>query len=120
MPPGAAIAGDVLVVLGFAIVFFVFRENSFTSATIEVAPHQEVISTGPYRVVRHPMYGGALVLLLGMPIALGSWWALSGVVLMMPAILWRLLAEEAFLAKSLPGYSAYRETVRYRLVPFLW
>ncbi|HEV2737249.1 MAG TPA: isoprenylcysteine carboxylmethyltransferase family protein [Candidatus Elarobacter sp.] len=118
--PDAAIAGDVLVALGFAIVFLVFKENPFTAATIEVAPAQTVVSTGPYAVVRHPMYSGALVLLLAMPVALGSWWALSGVILMMPALLWRLLAEETFLAKRLSGYSAYRDTVKYRLVPFLW
>ena len=120
VPLAAAIAGDVLVTLGFAIVFLVFKENPFTSATIEVAPEQAVISTGPYAVVRHPMYSGALVLLLAMPVALGSWWGLSAIILMMPALLWRLLAEETFLAKSLPGYSEYRDTVKYRLVPFLW
>ncbi|HEY6235424.1 MAG TPA: isoprenylcysteine carboxylmethyltransferase family protein, partial [Candidatus Elarobacter sp.] len=109
VPPGAAIAGDVLVAVGFAIVFFVFKENPFTSATVEVAPDQNVISTGPYAVVRHPMYSGALVLLLAMPVALGSWWGLSGIALMMPALVWRLLAEESFLAKSLSGYSAYRD-----------
>lgn len=119
-PAVAAIAGDVLVALGFAIVFLVFKENPFTSAVIEVAQEQKVISSGPYAVVRHPMYSGALVLLLGMPVALGSWWGLSGLVLMMPALLWRLLAEEAFLATSLSGYSAYRETVKYRLLPFVW
>ena len=120
VPLAAVIAGDVLVALGFAIVFLVFKENPFTSATIEVAADQRVISTGPYAVVRHPMYSGALVLLLAMPVALGSWWGLSGVILMVPALLWRLLAEETFLAKSLPGYSEYRDTVKYRLVPFLW
>ena len=72
MPPGVALAGDVLVGLGFLGVFFVFRENSFTSATIELAPDQKVISTGPYALVRHPMYAAALVMLLGIPIALGS------------------------------------------------
>lgn len=120
VPPGAAIAGDILVALGFAIVFFVFKENPFTSAVIEVAQEQRVISSGPYAVVRHPMYSGAVVLLLGMPVALGSWWGLSGFVLMMPALLWRLLAEETFLATSLSGYAAYRESVKYRLVPFVW
>ena len=74
MSPGVALAGDVLVGLGFLGVFFVFRENSFTSATIELAPDQKVISTGPYALVRHPMYAAALVMLLGIPIALGSWW----------------------------------------------
>ena len=66
------------------------------------------------------MYSGALVYLFSMPIALGSWWGLSAVMLMTPVLIWRLLAEEAFLAKSLPGYSEYRDKVKYRLVPFLW
>jgi protein-S-isoprenylcysteine O-methyltransferase Ste14 len=77
MPPYAALAGDLLVALGWLAIFFVFKENTFTSATIELAPGQKVISTGPYALVRHPMYAGGLVMLLGMPIALGSWWGCS-------------------------------------------
>ena len=77
MPPYAALAGDLLGALGWLAIFFVFKENTFTSATIELAPGQEVISTGPYALVRHPMYAGGLVMLLGMPIALGSWWGCS-------------------------------------------
>ncbi len=76
MPPDMALAGDGLVAIGWLAIFFVFRENSFSSATIELAPDQKVISTGPYALVRHPMYAGALVMLAGMPIALGSWWGL--------------------------------------------
>jgi protein-S-isoprenylcysteine O-methyltransferase Ste14 len=72
--PYVALAGDALVVIGWLAIFFVFRENSFTSATIELAPDQRVISTGPYARVRHPMYAGSLVMLAGIPIALGSWW----------------------------------------------
>ena len=120
VPASVAIAGDVLIALGFTIIFFVFKENPFTSATIELAAGQKVISTGPYAVVRHPMYSGSLVYLLSMPIALGSWWGLSAVMLMTPVLMWRLLAEETFLAKNLPGYPEYRDTVKYRLVPFLW
>jgi protein-S-isoprenylcysteine O-methyltransferase Ste14 len=103
MPPAAALAGDVLVVLGWLAIFFVFRENSFASATIEAAPDQKVISTGPYALVRHPMYAGALVMLLGIPIALGSSWGLLVLVAMMPALIWRLLEEEKFLARNLLG-----------------
>ena len=73
------IAGDALVALGFLAVFIVYKENTFTSATIEVAPDQRVISTGPYAFVRHPMYAGALVMLLATPLALGSWWGLADV-----------------------------------------
>jgi protein-S-isoprenylcysteine O-methyltransferase Ste14 len=120
MPPYMALAGDVLVALGFLAVFFVFKENTFTSATIELTPDQRVISTGPYALVRHPMYAGALVMLLGIPIALGSWWGLLVIVAMMPALIWRLLDEEKFLARNLPGYVEYRRKVRYRLIPLVW
>ncbi len=120
MPTYIAVAGDVLVVLGFIAVLFVFKENSFSSATIELAPDQKVISTGPYALVRHPMYAGALVLLLGIPVALGSWWGLLIVAAMLPALIWRLIDEEDFLAKNLPGYVAYQSDVRFRLIPGLW
>ena len=112
--------GDVLVALGLYIVFLVFRENTFTSATIEVKDEQKVISTGPYALIRHPMYSGAFIMLLGIPLALGSWWALIFVFLLFTAIVWRLLEEEKFLAKNLPGYTDYRQKVRYRLIPFVW
>jgi protein-S-isoprenylcysteine O-methyltransferase Ste14 len=120
MPPWVALAGDVLVGLGFLGAFYVFRENSFTSATIELAPDQKVISTGPYALVRHPMYATALVMLLGIPIALGSWWGVLVFVAILPALLWRLFDEEKFLAKNLPGYLEYQTRVRYRLIPRLW
>jgi protein-S-isoprenylcysteine O-methyltransferase Ste14 len=120
MPPCIALAGDVLVGLGFLGVFFVFRENSFTSATIELAPDQKVISTGPYALVRHPMYAAGLVLLLAMPIALGSWWGMLVFLAILPALLWRLFDEEKFLAKNLPGYPEYQARVRYRLIPRVW
>ena len=120
MQPSVALAGDVLVALGWVAIFFVFKENTFTSATIEVAAGQKVISTGPYALVRHPMYAGALVMLLGIPIALGSWWGLPVIVAMMSALLWRLLDEEEFLTRNLPGYADYQSKVRYRLIPLLW
>jgi protein-S-isoprenylcysteine O-methyltransferase Ste14 len=120
MPPSVALAGDVLMALGWLAIFFVFKENSFTSATIELAPDQRVISTGPYALVRHPMYAGGLVLLLGIPIALGSWWGVLAFVTIMPALIWRLIDEERFLARNLPGYTEYQEKVRYRLIPRVW
>ncbi len=119
MPPYAALAGDVLVVLGWLAIFFVFKENTFTSATIELAPDQKVISTGPYAFVRHPMYAGGIVMLLGVPIALGSWWGLLVIVAMMPALIWRLIDEEKFLARNLPGYVEYQKKVPYRLIPLI-
>jgi hypothetical protein len=96
------------------------EQKALASATIELAPDQKVISTGPYALVRHPMYAGALVMLLGIPLALGSWWGLLVIVAMMPALIWRLSDEEKFLARSLPGYVGYQKEVRYRLIPLVW
>jgi protein-S-isoprenylcysteine O-methyltransferase Ste14 len=120
VPVWAVIAGDVLVVVGFYFIFLVYRENTFTSATIEVAPGQTVISTGPYAIVRHPMYASALLYLVGTPLALGSYWGLVPLVATMPFLIWRLFDEETFLAENLPGYVEYRKKVRHRLVPGIW
>ena len=120
MPPSTALVGDLLVALGWLAIFFVFRENTFTSATIELAPDQKVISTGPYALVRHPMYAGGLIMLLGIPIALGSWWGVLVMAAMMPALIWRLFDEEKFLSRNLPGYMEYQNKVRYRLLPHVW
>jgi protein-S-isoprenylcysteine O-methyltransferase Ste14 len=114
------IAGDALVAGGLFVVFRVFRANTFTSATIEVVPGQQVVSTGPYAVVRHPMYAGALVMMLGVPIALGSWWGLIVVPMMGLVIVSRLLDEEVHFAADLRGYEDYRAQVKRRLVPFVW
>jgi protein-S-isoprenylcysteine O-methyltransferase Ste14 len=120
VPLPVVVAGDVLVGVGFLLVFLVFRENSFASAVVEVGAEQKVIDTGPYARVRHPMYAGALVLLVGVPLALGSLWGLLALVPFTAVIVWRLLDEEAFLARELPGYTAYRSRTRYRLIPFVW
>jgi len=120
VPAPLSIASDAFVVLGLLTIFLVFRENTYTSAIIEVREGQRVISTGPYRVVRHPMYSGALMMLLFTPIALGSFWALLAVPPLFGVIAFRLQREERFLAKSLPGYGEYCQKTRYRLVPFVW
>ncbi len=120
VPVNLVIAGDVFVILGFFIVFLVFKENSFTSAIIEIAEDQKVISTGPYKFVRHPMYSGALLLLIFTPLALGSFWSFPFVILMIIIIIYRLLDEEKFLSKNLPGYEAYCQKTRFRLVPRVW
>jgi protein-S-isoprenylcysteine O-methyltransferase Ste14 len=120
VPAYIALAGDALVGLGFLIVFLVFKENTFASAIIEVDAGQKVISTGPYSMVRHPMYSGALILLLGIPLALGSWWGLLMVVPITIVIIWRLFEEEKYLSSNLPGYSAYRAKTRYRLIPWIY
>ncbi len=120
VPPYWVIGGDILVALGLYFVFLVFKENSYTSAVIEVGAEQKIISTGPYAYVRHPMYIGALVMLLGVPPALGSWWGLLTIIPMSMTISWRLLDEEKFLLKNLPGYADYQNKVKFRLVPFIW
>ena len=114
---GVTILGDTLVALWWFIIFIVFRENSFTSATIEVVRDQRVISTGPYAVVRHPMYAGGLLLVLGTPLALGSFWGLFVIAAMTPVLLLRLVDEERFLSNNLQGYKEYCARVRWRLIP---
>jgi protein-S-isoprenylcysteine O-methyltransferase Ste14 len=120
VPPYLVFAGDFLVAMGFFIVFVVFKENSYTSGTIEVAAEQRVISTGPYALVRHPMYAGVLILLTGVPVALGSWLGLLTIIPMTIVLVCRLVSEERFLEKNLRGYSEYRGRVSYRLAPFVW
>lgn len=116
----AVALGDLLVLLGWIGIYFVFRENSFASATIESSRDQTVISTGPYAWVRHPMYATALVMLLGASPALGSWWGVLAVIAILPALIWRLLDEEKFLVRNLPGYPEYLGQVHYRLLPYVW
>lgn len=120
VPLAVEIGGDGLILAGFAFVFWVFKVNSFTSGVIEVAPEQRVITSGPYAMVRHPMYLGSLVMLLGIPLSLGSWWGLTAVALMTTVIVLRLLDEERFLRENLMGYKEYAKRVHHRLAPFVW
>src|SRR5262245_24452515 len=120
VPASVSLLGDALIALGFLFTFFVFRENSYGASTIQIAEGQTVVSTGPYALVRHPMYVGALVMLVGVPLALGSWWGLYGLLVILPVLIWRLLDEERFLRQNLPGYTEYQTKVRYRLLPFIW
>jgi protein-S-isoprenylcysteine O-methyltransferase Ste14 len=120
VPAWAVVLGDLLVTTGFLLIFVVYRENTFTAATIQVAPGQTVISTGPYAVVRHPMYASGALYMFGIPLALASYWGYLALAAMMPFLLWRLLDEERILTRDLPGYVDYRRRVRHRLVPFIW
>jgi len=120
VPPAIVLLGDLLIVAANFGFFLVFRENSYSAATIEVSEGQTVVSSGPYAVVRHPMYGWALLLFAGMPLALGSWWGLLLVVPAVAGLVWRLLDEERFLVRNLPGYADYMNRVPYRLIPFIW
>lgn len=109
-----------LVLIGYGIFFLVLRENSYASRVVEVAEGQRVIDTGPYAIVRHPMYVGVLLMYVFSPLALGSYWAMLSGVLMFYLLVKRILREEKMLAAELEGYSAYKNKVRYRLLPGVW
>ncbi len=120
MSPFVSLIGDGLIVLSFFVYYLVFRENSYAASSIKTFAGQKVISTGPYSFVRHPKYGGDIILVVGIPLALGSWWGLVFILLVIPSLAWRILDEEKLLKKDLPGYVEYTQQVRYRLVPYLW
>jgi protein-S-isoprenylcysteine O-methyltransferase Ste14 len=120
VPLPMVLAGNVLVALGFYGILRVYRENTYTAATIQVEAGQTVIATGPYAIVRHPMYASALLYLVGTPLALGSYYGLLAFVAFVPVLIWRLLDEERLLARKLPGYQEYQRRVPYRLVPHVW
>jgi protein-S-isoprenylcysteine O-methyltransferase Ste14 len=115
--PLLVFSGNLLVVAGLYLYFLVYRENRFAAATVEIADDQRVISTGPYGVVRHPLYVALLMVAIGAPLALGSYWGLIFVVPLVALVVWRLLDEEALLAKSLSGYAEYQAQTRWRLIP---
>lgn len=120
VPAWLTIAGDFGIVGSFVIFFYVMKQNSYAAATVRVEGAQPVISTGLYGIVRHPMYAGTLPLMLAIPLALGSYWALLLVIPLLPVLAWRLLDEERVLKRDLAGYAAYCERVPWRLVPGLW
>jgi protein-S-isoprenylcysteine O-methyltransferase Ste14 len=120
VPVPLVLLGDLGVVAGMSITFFVFRANTHAAATVKVEENQQVISTGLYGIVRHPMYFGALVVFIATPLALGSFWTLLLVPLLFAVLALRLLDEERFLRANLPGYTAYCQKVRIHLIPFLW
>jgi protein-S-isoprenylcysteine O-methyltransferase Ste14 len=120
VPIYLVIVSDVLVLLGYLIFLLVIKENSYASRIIEVEENQEVITTGPYAVVRHPMYSGVMIMLLVTPLALGSFWAMVAVFPVPFLIVGRILNEERVLSKELSGYEEYRQKIRYRLIPFVW
>jgi protein-S-isoprenylcysteine O-methyltransferase Ste14 len=120
VPAYLVVLGDAFTAIGLAVIFLVFRENSHASAAIKVNEGQEVVSTGLYSAVRHPMYAGALIMLLFTPLALGSFWGLIPFLGITVAIALRIYDEEKFLAKNLRGYDEYRRKVRFRLIPYVW
>jgi len=118
--PVLVIAANMMVFIGYIWVFLVFRENSYTSRIVEVEKGQKVISTGPYSLVRHPMYSGAILMFLFTPLALGSWWALIVFAFIPFVLIFRIFDEERVLLRDLPGYKEYCQKTRYRLIPYIW
>ena len=114
------VVANLIVFLGYFMVFLVFRENTYTSRIVEVEKNQQVITTGPYSIVRHPMYAGTILMVLATPLALGSWWALLVFIFWPIVLIFRIFNEEAVLHKDLPGYTEYCQKVHYRLIPYIW
>ena len=117
VPSWLSIVGDLFIAVSLWLVYLVFKENSFGASTVEIVKDQKVISTGPYAVVRNPMYSCAAIFFIAMAFALGSYWDLIPAVLTILGLVWRLSDEEHFLAQHLPGYQEYRAKVRWRLIP---
>jgi protein-S-isoprenylcysteine O-methyltransferase Ste14 len=120
VPVVLVIIGDILILLGYGLFVLVLRENRYASRTVEVVEDQKVISTGPYAVVRHPMYSAVFLIYGFSPIALGSYWAFPGTVLLLAIIVARIFNEEKVLARDLKGYSEYLQHVKYRIIPGVW
>lgn len=120
VPLFVVLSADLIILLGYTLIFLVFRQNSYASNIVEVSEGQQVISTGLYRWVRHPMYSGVLIMFLPTPLALGSCWGLIPFAFLPFVLVMRLLQEEKLLRKELKGYDAYCRKTRYRLIPFLW
>ena len=120
VPSDISLAAALVVFLGYCVVFAVFRENSFAGRTVRVEKGQKVISTGPYSMVRHPMYSGMLLLILATPIALGSYVAFPPFLLWLPLLVMRIGNEEEVLKRELKGYKEYCKKVKWRLVPGVW
>lgn len=118
--PVLVIISDIIIVLSYLLIFFVFKENSYTSRTVQVYKKQKVISSGPYSVIRHPMYLGVMLMYIFMPLALGSYYALIFFLPVIILIVFRTLNEEKVLRKKLKGYKEYMKKVRYKIIPYIW
>ena len=120
MPQWVTIAASVLFLVSYALYAEVMRENAYLSRTIKVEEGQTVVDTGLYGIVRHPMYAVTILLFMVMPLVLGSWYALIPFAFYPAIIIVSLKDEEALLTKELPGYEAYKQKVKYRIIPFVW
>ena len=120
VPTAIVVVGNVLVLVGLGLAELVVVQNNYAAATITVEEEQPVVSTGLYGIVRHPMYVGALILMVGMPLALGSYWGLLTLIPGVLVFVARITDEEKALRQDLAGYDEYTEKVHYRLVPGVW
>jgi protein-S-isoprenylcysteine O-methyltransferase Ste14 len=120
VPIPVIVLGNVLVAGGLAFAQLVVIQNGYAAATITVETDQKVVSTGVYGLVRHPMYVGALIMMLGTPLALDSYWGLLATILAVPILALRIEDEEKMLRQELDGYDDYTRKVHYRLVPGVW
>lgn len=120
VPEYVSVIADLLVALSFYFFYLVAKVNTYAAANVRVEEGQKVIDTGVYSLVRHPMYFGALFLIIGTPLALGSWWTLCLIPVFLFVLYFRIASEEKVLVRDLPGYTEYQKKVKYRLVPFVW
>ncbi|KAA8966015.1 isoprenylcysteine carboxylmethyltransferase family protein [Mycobacterium sp.] len=120
VPTALCLVGDVLVAVGLVLVMLVVVQNSYAGATVRVESDQKLVATGLYSLVRHPMYTGNVITMVGIPLALGSYWGLVFVVSGLTVLALRIRDEEELLEDELDGYREYRRTVRYRLLPRIW
>jgi protein-S-isoprenylcysteine O-methyltransferase Ste14 len=120
VPLELAIAANIVVFIGYVITFLAMKENTYAARTVAVEKGQKVISTGPYSIVRHPMYLGQILLFIATPIALGSYWAIPPFLLIPVVMVFRIQNEEDLLRRKLLGYKEYCRKTRYRLIPFVW
>lgn len=114
------ITADIVILLGYLLIFFVFKQNSYASRVVQVEKDQKVISTGLYGFVRHPMYLGVIIMYVPTPVALGSYWGLIPMATIPLALVLRIMNEEKVLCRDLPGYKDYCKKTRYRLIPYIW
>lgn len=120
-PPRAIVVAALILSLGaYLMVLRVFLENRWAGRTVETWVDQKVVDTGPYKIVRHPMYTAAIALMLATPVALGSYWGIVGALVYIPVFVFRVRNEEEVLLRDLRGYEDYRARVRYRIIPYIW
>lgn len=120
VPASISLIGDVLVAVGLGVAMLVVIQNSYAAVNVTVESEQALVSTGLYGLVRHPMYTGNVIMMIGVPLALGSYWGLLVVLPGLLVLALRILDEEGLLEQELRGYSEYEQQVHYRLVPYLW